>query len=487
MWFNVDKAGLAKILERRGKEFVVYELIQNAWDQRVTRVEVTLTKQPGSRWAELSVEDDDPDGFADLAHAWTLFAESNKKGNAEQRGRFNLGEKMVLAVCAEAEIISTTGGVRFDDQGDGRHRLRARRERGSLFRGRLKLTNEELAACCAAVDRLIPPSGIVTTFNGRELAPRKPLATVEASLKTEIADAEGFLRPATRKTSVRVYEPEPGEVGTLYELGIPVVETGDAYHADIGQKVPLNLDRDNVPPAYLRAVRALTLNAVHDRLSGDQANGVWVRDAFGSRDLSAEAVRSVVESRFGRKAVAYDPSDPEANKIAVVEGYTVVKGRQLSKDEWSHVRDAGALLPAGQVTPSNAQGGKTLQPIPRDQWTAAEVALIDRFHRIASALLGQEIHIDIVYGPRWLSCGKLVKACYGNGHLTINRAAHRADWWDGLHEDNLSLLIHELGHHYEADHLSRGYYYALSDLGARLALAAAADSGLRADMLGWLP
>jgi hypothetical protein len=31
-WFDVDKQGLAKLLERRGKAFAIMELIQNAWD-----------------------------------------------------------------------------------------------------------------------------------------------------------------------------------------------------------------------------------------------------------------------------------------------------------------------------------------------------------------------------------------------------------------------------------------------------------------------
>jgi hypothetical protein len=42
-WFEVDKQGLAKILERKGKEFVLFELVQNAWDEPgVTKVNVTL-------------------------------------------------------------------------------------------------------------------------------------------------------------------------------------------------------------------------------------------------------------------------------------------------------------------------------------------------------------------------------------------------------------------------------------------------------------
>jgi hypothetical protein len=115
-WFDVSKLGLQKIQGRRGREFLMYELIQNSWDAAATVVSVELSKAPGARTATLIVEDNSPNGFRDLSHASTLFAESDKKGCATLRGRFNFGEKLVLACCDTAEIISTTGGVRFDEK-----------------------------------------------------------------------------------------------------------------------------------------------------------------------------------------------------------------------------------------------------------------------------------------------------------------------------------------------------------------------------------
>ena len=73
-WFEVDRHGLAQILERKGKEFVLFELIQNGWDEPgVTKVSVTLDYL-GRNKARLVVEDDAPDGFKELSHAFTLFA-----------------------------------------------------------------------------------------------------------------------------------------------------------------------------------------------------------------------------------------------------------------------------------------------------------------------------------------------------------------------------------------------------------------------------
>ena len=120
-WFEVDRQGLAQILERKGKEFALFELIQNGWDEPgVSKVTVSLEHR-GRNKAMLVVEDDAPEGFKDLSHAFTLFASSSKKANPEQRGRFNLGEKLVLAISDEVTIRTTKGSIRFD--GNGRHSM----------------------------------------------------------------------------------------------------------------------------------------------------------------------------------------------------------------------------------------------------------------------------------------------------------------------------------------------------------------------------
>src|SRR5439155_3396882 len=86
-WFKVDTEGLAQILERKGKEFALFELIQNAWDEPgVTKVTILFESQ-GRSHTLLVVEDDASEGFKDLSHAFTLFAQSAKKTNPEQRGR----------------------------------------------------------------------------------------------------------------------------------------------------------------------------------------------------------------------------------------------------------------------------------------------------------------------------------------------------------------------------------------------------------------
>src|SRR5262245_45672008 len=114
-WFQTDKAGLAAILERRGKAFALFELTQNAWDSGAASVTITAEPIPGAPFARLTVEDDSPEGWADLGHAFTLFAPSRRAGDPTKRGRFNLGEKLVLSLCRRARIETMSGTLAFDE------------------------------------------------------------------------------------------------------------------------------------------------------------------------------------------------------------------------------------------------------------------------------------------------------------------------------------------------------------------------------------
>src|SRR5262249_6177224 len=329
----------------------VGELVQNALDEAgVTQIAVTLSLVPARPFADLTVEDDSPEGFRDLTHAYTLFAPSYKRDNPEKRGQFNLGEKMVLAVCESASISTTKGTVHFTDEGRI-EKPRQKRDRGSVFQGRIKMTREEYPQVCDYMRSLLLPENVVVTFNGDRLLPRKPMRTFEASLLTPVADEQGVMRLRLRKTPVSIYEAFPDQPASLYEMGLPIVETGDKWHVNVGQKVHLNRDRDNVQPAYLHAVRVAVLNAAFDLLTTpDDATADWCKLAGSDERCSDQAIKHLIRLRFGEKVAAPDPSDTEAMKRFQSEGGTIVAG--LSKGEWANVKRAGAVLPAGQICPT---------------------------------------------------------------------------------------------------------------------------------------
>lgn len=465
-WFTVDKDGLAKLLEQKGKAFAVFELWQNAMDEDTHEVKITLRKLKGSTvYAELIVEDDSPDGFKDLRHAFTLFAESSKKGDPKKRGFMNFGEKLVIACCRTAIIETTTGTVAFNADGT-RITSGYKRKSGSIFTGEIRMTQAELEEVLRATHRLIPPPNKITTINGERLPLRERLAAFEAPLPTRAADAEGVMIKTVRTTRVDIYEPKPGEVPSLYEMGIPVVETNDRWHVDIQQKVPLNFDRDNVPPAYLRAVRTLVLNELHSKLTAEEVTAPWVRDAASSDKCSDQAITKVLSLRYGDQRVAADPSDREAEGTAKAHGYSVVHGGSLSAGEWANARRADAIPAAGRAFPTPKPfhpDGEPLKLLAGEDTTDDHRDYVAFVEACARELLGFAILVQLVDDKEWGFGGT-----YGSGLMRINVAAFSKDFFaNPASAESIAFILHELAHS-RGHHLDASYHEALTEMGGKL-------------------
>lgn len=464
-WFTADKIGLGKLLAHHGKWRMVAELIQNALDEEPTRIDVSLEPVEGRPLARLVVVDDSPTGFRNLAHAYTLFAESYKGKDPTRMGRFNLGEKLVLALCEEAEISSTTGTVTFHKDGT-RSQSRKKRETGTQFAATLQMTREELTEALTHLRALRVPDGLVT-LNGAFLAARPLLKSFQAALETEIADEEGRLHRRVRQTTVSVFEAAADEVPSLYEIAIPVVETGDRWHVAVHQRIPLNFNRDNVPPAYLKKLRTLVLDAMYSELKAEDVTERWVQGALA--EAKPAAVDHVLTEQFGEKRVVYDPSDPEANNRAVMEGYAVIPPRAFTKETWANIREAGAVRPAGQVTPSlkpysddpNANPANILT---EDQLSNGMKLIRAYAVRLAYALCKRALVVKFVHTTNGFS------ACCGrSGRLDFNVFRLGRKWFDyGITEDVDALLLHELAHLNVDNHLSEEFHTELCRLGAKL-------------------
>lgn len=473
-WVVADLQGLAKLVEHRPRAFVVYELLSNALDEATTRVDISLEKVPGRPFARLVVSDDNPSGFTNLAHAYSLFAESSKKSNAEQRGRFNMGEKVVLALCREARIVTTTGTVDFSADGRRREHSRERTAAGSRFEALVRMTHAEYAECISQLPWVLIPEGVQVRLNGTTIEARRPLSTFDAVLPTVLADAEGALRPTRRKARIEVYDPRRGERAMIYEMGIPVVATGDRYHVNVLQKIPLNLDRDNVTPGFLQALRTFVVNHTAHLLAGSETTHAWVDAALRDERITPEAVTALIVRRFGNKVVTADPSDPEATNRAAAEGFTVLSGRMLDAVQWRNIRRVDAAPPAGRVFPTASPyspdpSAPPVRVIPPVEWTTGmrEVALLTE--RLGERLMNVRIHVRIVHTTNAFA------ACYGNRELDFNLLKLGHSFFDNWQLDLarvLDLLLDEFGHEYESNHLSANYYRALRRLGAQMTLLA---------------
>ncbi len=288
-WFDVSREGMRKTFARDEQERLILEIISNALDAPgTTEVIVDLTQHPLGFMVT-----DNGHGVQRLADLYTVFGESNRAHDADKRGRFCVGEKRVLAGAEEAVIRSTSGSVWFRKTGVRRESLEDARASGTS----VSVTYPEysLQKAFEWATRIIPPEGVTLRINFPHTHPTvlttpKVLGARVVNLPTEIAQEGEPLRRSRRNTSFTVYEALEGN-GWLYELGVPVVELDSPYSVNVGQKIPLTIERDNVSPAFMLEVRANLLNIVHAKLDPEEVRKPWVSEALESPNVVAEAVR----------------------------------------------------------------------------------------------------------------------------------------------------------------------------------------------------
>ena len=465
-WLEVDIVGLRRTLERKGKAWAIFELVQNSWDTDATRVDVTLTKPNKNGMSTLTCRDNAPDGYRDLSEAHTLFGSSSKKADPTKRGRFNAGEKFVLVMCESAKVTSTTGQIAFLANGKRKENSEITTEAGTVFEGILEMTEEEWLEVRRQVQLLFPP--ILTTYNGVEVPRRNSLKVFEEMLPTEIANDRGVLTPRKRKTEVRIYQPFAGEVPMIYERGIPVVEMDGKYHVSVEQKIPLNTERDNVTAGYLRNLHAIVLEQMVDYITSEDAVKPWARTAVETGKLTVDTIKKVAIKRFGENAVLFDHGDVGSNKEATSKGANVVNRGAVSSEERRVFHQTGALPKAGEVAefrtnPELKVPDNITDPANYDGDEKKFVALVEA---ISPILINHTVTVKIVNDRSFHAeaCTRWRKDSF---ELELNLALHDVHDW----RSNYEVIIHELAHHkvQSNDHLCREFYDTVTSVGAKLA------------------
>lgn len=479
-WFNADKEGLRQVnerlVERRGFGMIGGELYQNVMDTDATECVFIIERVPHKPRIILTVEDNGP-GFSNLTDAWTLFAPSEKKGDPTKAGRFNLGEKMVLSFAYQAAIRTTSGTVEFDDTGR-HHYPRRKRNHGTAFTAELACTAERYDQLIEYLHKILVRPGLVLTVNGDRVESRVPIQQWQETMPTEIGDD---LRKTKRQTAIQIFEPADGEAAMLYELGIPVVETDDKWHVNVMQKVPLNVDRDNVTPAYLRDVRVTVLNNMHDKITEDDTTEAWVNEATSDDKCSDEAAETFRVKKYGDKSLASNPLNPEADGVAMSHGYTIIPSRGLSRGQRANLKRAGTLLSSSEKYPTAGKGAYSDDPNAPPVEIVAEDKLTDGHRRIREYTRGlAERLMGVTIAVRFVKCQRgpsgTWHAAYGGRRIDFNLRYLNREWFaHGATPEVDRLIIHEFGHEYAENHLSKEYHAALCRLGAKLKSEALKD------------
>ena len=461
-WFEVDKKGLQQVQSEKDKFFIIKELVSNSFDEDITVCKFWVHKNTQHK-SYISCLDNSKDGFRDLKDSYTMFAPSYKKGIVEKRGRFNVGEKFALAMFKYAHIKSTTGSVKFLDDGS-RKRSSIRTVEGTEFYGELKLSWDKIIELKDKAKTIIPPVGVKYSVNGDDVVRPNTYKSFTENLPTVVSDDEGNLVRSSRNTNIELFKTDKH---FIYEMGIPVVETDIGFSINVDQKIPLNKDRDNVSPSYLKKLKTYVLNHTSSDLTDEQAKSAWVTEALENADV--DAVKDVVESRYGDDAVVFDMSDPEANKKAFADDVNVITGGSFNSRVWDNIKRAREehqdfARPSGSVgkyASPNLFGGAI--EIPSSELTDGMQEVIDYAKELHLYLFNSSCSVSIHNGNGAL-------ATYGRGDLQFSYKMLGKKWFDLTNnkQNILELIIHEFGHWYSLDHLSEKYYDGLCRIGAKL-------------------
>jgi len=272
--FEVDIKGLRELFGSTPAWRHAVELVTNVFDEFLgyqegmvspTSCVVTLTKD-GNRPAQLTVKDDGG-GFKDPTDIYTLFRTTEKRKDPTVSGRFNAGEKQLIAVSREAVIMTRNYTVKFINgvktvtkHKDPNH------HKGTTIEAVLPMVKGDFETALEMLSNVIPPEGINYVVNGEIIT--RPVAKhqVEVTLPTVVLqefDGMGIsaMKKTNRKTKVEVFSQDKP---WLYELGIPVMpleETAYSYSLNVNQKIPMSMSRDLVKREYIMRLIGLVNEA----------------------------------------------------------------------------------------------------------------------------------------------------------------------------------------------------------------------------------
>lgn len=491
--FEVDIKGLRQLQAGKPIWFVIRELVQNALDENITECIINFKYEKGR--AYITVIDDNPTGFTDLSDAYTLFKSTRKRFDTSTRGRFNLGEKQVLCLCDSAKILTTTGGLLFDSS--GRHTLRKRRDRGSEVSVVMKMTKEDYLSCINYCSSILVPRNITLILNYEvglkdwfqlqalsttkdnvstmEMSYKEPYKVFEATLQTEVIQ-DDIMKRVNKKTLVHLHNPiECGFPTTsyIYEMGIPVCEIDCAYSIDVQQKIPLNSDRDNVLPQFLKILYGEVLNQTFEEIKEDNSSDTWIRLGASSDRIKGPAVKNIFNKRYGDKAVIANPFDKRSIDAAITSGYRVIYSTELNGEEHKKSKEFGILKTSSEQFPVTPVGFTPI--VPDDN----QKCIAEFCKKVFKAYLSDK-KLTVLFIES--TADMLADFCSESCTLRFNLINTPKSWFYKQKTADVfiptleitDLIIHELAH-LNGTHYEKKYLDTITRLGAQLTHKALQD------------
>lgn len=354
---EVDVNGLMELEGGKPPARLALEPVANVFDESRGYVEgrkkpsycaVTLAHQNNPRGVLVTVADDGA-GFSNESDVYTLFGSTPKRSNVGVAGRFNLGDKQVIAVSRWAKVQTNDVTVEFCDGKRTVTRHRTVQVAGTIIKALMPWSLKDLEEVREQLRGVLPPAGLAYTVDGIPVERPATRCVASVTLPT-VKLQDGVMRPATAKTSVTVLKTT---TPTLFELGIPVYDLtnlGFPWSLDVHQKVPVPPSRDMVSLAYLyrlvgSVLEQAALDGVH-LLSEEERGEPFIKGALDwVRDMAA--LKVIVHDLYGPNPVR-PTGNPTVDRVAVDDGANLVSGKNFTEDTRKRLNDSGIMPTASQ-------------------------------------------------------------------------------------------------------------------------------------------
>lgn len=315
--FVVDAEGWREQNAGRPAADLIREAVQNALDEAVTKLEVTLDWEAG-QGVSFTIVDDVPGGIRDERLIWTIWL-SDKTDSPQKRGRMGRGLKELISV-SDHTLIVTAGGpaIEFERAPRGKWSRssprKVRPEAGTKITGRVKLWGKrDMDAIAAYLKRVRPPAGVELTVNVAPVLRSATSETYRLKLPTVVFevqdDGSRVAREPRRECQVELFGALEDE-SWVYEMGIPIERIDFPLSIDVGQRVPLREKRDTLTEPYRRELFAKLLDA---RVAADLVPASELKDdhvmlaSQAAEHLSTATKQAIANAWTGGRPYATTP------------------------------------------------------------------------------------------------------------------------------------------------------------------------------------
>ena len=434
--FEIDTKGFATQMSEMKLWRLIQEIISNSFDEKPVTV-ISCDIHENKKHQVVVEIVDNGNGFRDEKDIYTLFKDSYKRVNKNQRGRYNLGEKQFFARAVSGWVKTRKTFIEFQE--DTRKVSEIPDFKGAQVHAVFDLEEDEsLGETITLVEKVAVPNGKQLSINGTKVDAKTLVKKFKTRLPTVIA--QGANKKMVRRvedTEVFIYEKDSQEKPIIYELGCMVQEMKQdlKWHVDVQQKIPQTTERSVISDAYLQKLYATITENTIDLIDSESSGANWISDAL--KGTNAKTSEQILEKRYGTKDVMVKSSNYRDNERALEAGVHLVRSGELDSSVVSNLKEQGTLKYASQEFSSDGwETAKHVEPTPEMEHFA-KICIA-----VAKDVIGKTITVSFVTTKHTREI-----ADYGGTHLRWNvRLCGGKKFFNNFGVKPIGVLVHELAH-----------------------------------------